>query len=143
MIRVDLTGVEETAFSIVPPGNYEAVVAQVDEKEGPKGPYLEWQLKLVETLGMNSVWFRTSFSPQSLWNLKRSLRVLGMPHDGVVQFSPNDVVGRRCVAVIENEQYQGRTQARVVALELSQVPQEVPAGSTGQATNTLDADIPF
>lgn len=140
MIRIDLSAAEESGRAgLLPRGDYEATVMGLTEKEGPKGPYLEWSLKLVEANGQPEVRLRTSLTPKSLWVIKRTLSALGLPHTGVVSFSEEDVVGLPCMVSIAHEDYQGTKQARAQFIKETRREQL----TRGPDAPDDGADIPF
>lgn len=94
-------------------GTYAAKVKKIEEKTGRDSgaEYLQWTLELTD-VGAR-VFFITSLQQQALWNLKRLLKALEMPHSGEIDIDFDDCRGRQLMVDIENEDYQGEPRPRV------------------------------
>ena len=127
---VDLTGVEANAFKALPRGRYRVVVDRPPElrisgTSGNEGAF--WLFRVSDVLDTNPVIedpttvidqtipHNTSFSPQSLWNLKRTLVALGeepevlegelnIDEDYLAKFE-----GREAIVSVIQREYQGET----------------------------------
>jgi len=77
VITVDFTDVETR--ELLPPDEYIAKVHDIEEEEGDKGPYLNWILKVSEgEYKGKTLYYITSLTKQSLWNLRAVLEALGI-----------------------------------------------------------------
>lgn len=83
------TQAEEGASDIplLDPGVYGASLQKVEEKEGPKGPYWEWEF-LVETDSEGNeleqtarIWENTSLSEKAIWRVQKMFDAFGVDSD--------------------------------------------------------------
>ena len=117
-IRLNMTGVSVKATPL-PPGYYQAVVAQCEQKTSQSGnPTLAWQFAVTEPEEFvgRKAFFNTSLQQQALWNLKRTLLALGFEEDdleGEIDLDPGDLVGIECTLVVIEDEWQGETTGRV------------------------------
>ena len=115
-----------SGFEPIEPGTYLANLTSLEMKQGPKGPYIKWEFTLSEGEHANrKVWNNTSLAPQSLWVLKQILKDAFKFSDE--ELSGNfdtdeltELVGQEVAVVLTNEDYQGQTQTRVVAVKGSE-----------------------
>jgi len=77
LVTVDFTDVETR--ELIPDGDYHVRVEEIEQEEGDKGPYLNWVLKIPsgEYKG-KKLYYMTSLTKQSLWNLRAVLEALGV-----------------------------------------------------------------
>ena len=72
-----LNDIKETEFPLKPQGVYECVVAHVEKRDGPKGPYFNWQYEIAKGPQSGGKLFDvTSLTPNSLWKLKKVLSAI-------------------------------------------------------------------
>lgn len=115
-IAVDFSGVESGGRAI-PDGDYLLEVVSCEEKEGRESGaiYLAWKYKVAEGPYKGAtVYDNTSLSPQALWRLKRLLEAMGIQADGKMSLDINSFKGKRVLAQIANETYNGKEKPRVV-----------------------------
>jgi len=115
-IAVDFSGVESGGRAI-PDDDYLLEVVSCEEKEGRESGalYLSWKYKVAEgTYKGATVYDNTSLSPQALWRLKRLLEAMGIQADGKMSLDINSFKGKRVLAQIANETYNGKEKPRVV-----------------------------
>ena len=113
-ISVNFTGVESRV--LLPEDDYAVKVSEVTKEEGSKGDYLKWVFEVTEgKLAGNKVYFNTSLTEQSLWNLKNLLVTLGVevPNDEL-DIDLDELVDLEMMAAIAHENYEGKRQARLV-----------------------------
>ncbi|MBD3268524.1 DUF669 domain-containing protein [bacterium] len=141
IINIDMTGVK-TEIEPIPPGVYDATVVEVEQKTSKKGnPYLNWKFDAEPNPdtgfdGTTPAWYITSLLPDALWNLKRTLKALGIPEDeleGELQLDPIDLIGLECTLVIVADFYDGE--------ETTRVDEVLPAGAEVDRTPTEDEDL--
>jgi hypothetical protein len=102
-------------FKTVPEGDYHVKVSDVEQKEGQKADYLNWELTIVG--GPNKgqkLWYITSFAENSLWNLKAWLEAMEAdipeePEDVAI----NDYIGLELSVSVTHEEYEGKDRAKV------------------------------
>lgn len=130
-IRVDFTDVQDTGFTPLDVGTYNAVVFDAGVREGRTSgkPYVNWEMKIVDgdSAGRRA-WYTTSLQPQSLWKLRQVLVNLGTnPEEleGDFELELADYIGRTCRIVIGHEEYNGEVRDRVVDV--------LPAGEDGDS----------
>lgn len=103
----DLTGVpsEEDRFRL-PPGEYEAVVEDVEHyigKSSGKKSY-KWTFLVSSKDRDLTVYLYTSLDPKAAWRLGQVTSALGVGGTGsVVKFSRRQVVGRRVLVELKDE----------------------------------------
>ena len=109
-ISLDFSDVQE--FEALAEGNYKVKVAEIEMKEGAKGPYLSFTFDVV---GKKSKLFHNcSLAPQALFNLKRVLEALGMQVPSkAFDLDPDDLVGLTAVVEVGHELYEGKKRARI------------------------------
>lgn len=115
-ISVDFSGVESGGRAI-PDDDYLLEVVSVEEKEGRDSGaiYLAWKYKVADGAYKGAtVYDNTSLSPQALWRLKRLLEAMGIQADGKMSLDINSYKGKRVLATIANEEYNGKQKPRVV-----------------------------
>ena len=115
-IAVDFSGVESGGRAI-PDDDYLLEVVSCEEKEGRESGaiYLAWKYKVAEGPYKGAtVYDNTSLSPQALWRLKRLLEAMGIQADGKMSLDINSFKGKRVLAQIANETYNGKEKPRVV-----------------------------
>lgn len=111
----------------LPPGEYEAIIAKVEGREGPTAPYLNWEFDILdpEYVG-RKVWMITSLSPKALWGLRDNLEALGIDVEGELDLELEegtnilidpDVIGEPCLLGITVEKGQRGEQNRVRIIE--------------------------
>lgn len=111
----DLSKIE--GRSLVPEGEYLFEVKGVDEGEGDAGPYLKWSFIVADGKYKNTTInpYVTSFSENSLWNLRSLLEALNFPiPDEPQEIDPDELVGLQMKGTIEHDTYQGRKQSKLV-----------------------------
>ena len=131
-IAVDFSGVESGGRAI-PDDDYLLEVVSCEEKEGRESGalYLSWKYKVAEgTYKGATVYDNTSLSPQALWRLKRLLEAMGIQADGKMSLDINSFKGKKVLAQIANETYNGKEKPRVVEFLFG----EVPAGGGSSAS---------
>lgn len=123
-INVDMSDAQD--FTPVPPGTYECVVTNAEERESAKShlPYIALELTIDGGDCDNRKLFHNlSLSPQSVSFLKRGLIALGYQPDdlvGKVSLEIADLIGSRCQAVTALEDYEGEDRTRVKRIQRSE-----------------------
>lgn len=115
-LSVDFTGVESGGSRAIPDGEYLLEVVSVEEKETKDGDssYLAWKWKIVDgEYKSATVYDNTSLKPTALWRLKTLLEVLGMEVSGKMGLNFGELKGKRLLAKIANETYQGKEKPRL------------------------------
>lgn len=113
-----LKDVEGTEFPLLPVGVYDCVVAHVEKREGPKGPYFNWQYEIIKgPYSGRKLFDITSLSKPALWKLKKTLvAILGEGSHELEVLSNFEVDGdsfamniqtcieKRCKLYVEHEE---------------------------------------
>jgi flagellar biosynthesis GTPase FlhF len=126
-VSVNFTGVESRV--LLPEDDYHVKVSEVTKEEGSKGDYLKWVFEVTEgKFEGNKVYFNTSLTEQSLWNLKNLLTTLGVevPNDEL-DIDLDELVDLEMMAAIAHENYEGKRQARLVDFYASDESASAPA----------------
>lgn len=114
MLGVDFTGVETR--DALPAGEYGVEVVAIEQKQGGKGPYLNWQFRVC--MGPHEgkkIWNVTSLSPKSLWVLRKQLEALGLKTvSGRFNIDLNALTGLRCGIKTEQREFDGKIKAKVI-----------------------------
>lgn len=114
LVTVDFTDVETR--ELIPEGDYHVRVEDIEQEEGDKGPYLNWELKIPsgEYKG-KKLWYITSLTKQSLWNLRAVLEALGVevPKSKMALDLPS-YKGLEMGVSVEIEKYKGKEKNVVV-----------------------------
>jgi hypothetical protein len=112
-IGVDFTDVESR--ELLPEGEYAVEVVDIEEKEGDKGPYLNWEFRVV--IGQfkgRKIWNVTSLAAQSLWVLKNTLIALGVdPGTGKFTLNPMALKGLKMGVKLVHREFDKKTRAKV------------------------------
>jgi hypothetical protein len=139
-VRVDFSKARD--FEAMPVGPYPIVVEETEIRDGKEFPYINWTLK-VDT-GENAgrkLWMTTSLDPNSTWSLKNSLKALGETspdlNEDTFEIDPDDYLGRRAIANVSQETYQGSLRNKVDSLS----PIPGAASSTGSSRARTPAGI--
>lgn len=123
--KVDFTDVETR--EVVPEGDYGVEVVSVEEREGQKGPYLNWELKVVTGPFVGKkLWYVTSLAQQSLWVLRATLEALGLKTpSSKYEFNLDFVIGRTMGVKVEHRIFEGKTRAKITDIfPLDELPEE-------------------
>lgn len=114
LVTVDFTDVETR--ELIPDGDYHVKVEKCEQEEGDKGPYLNWVLKIPsgEYKG-KQLYYITSLTKQSLWNLRAVLEALGIevPKSKMSLDIPS-YKGLEMGVSVETEKYKGKEKNVVV-----------------------------
>lgn len=108
VIEVDFTDVETR--ELIPDGDYAVKVKDISEEKGEKGPYLNWEL-LISTgeYKGKKLWYITSLTKQSLFNLRAVLEALGVEvPKSKMQIDPPSYKGLEMGVSVESEKYKGK-----------------------------------
>jgi hypothetical protein len=140
-VRVDFSKARD--FEAMPVGPYPVVVEETEIRDGKEFPYINWTFK-VET-GENAgrkLWMRTSLDPNSTWSLKAALKALGETspqlNEDTFEIDPDDYLGRRAIANVSQETYQGTLRNNIDTLSPIQ---GTPTSSSGVRTGRVPAGI--
>lgn len=124
-IKVDFSKTQ--GFEALPAGDYPITVEETEVRQGAKAEYVNWTLK-VETgeFAGRKLWMTSSLLDTAAWSLKAALQALGETDPsivgsdvGVVEFDPDDYLGRSAIAHVSQETYKERLQNRVDSLSPS------------------------
>jgi hypothetical protein len=118
IIQIDMSGQEDGiggSFHI-PEGNYRLKVDSVEEDTSKAGnDQLKWIWIGVEDKAKGKkFWWYTVLPPRDARALKHTLIRLGVEvPDSVMDLDLDDLVGREAVAIIEDDEYEGRVRSKI------------------------------
>jgi hypothetical protein len=140
VITVDFKGVEGKR-QVIPEGDYTFRVDEVTKDMGDKGEYLAWVFQVEEGDKKGAkVWYNTSLTPQSLWNLRNLLETLGVEiPDGPLDIDLTELVDLSVGGTVVHEEWQGKDRARIAdffPLEDDGEPEGTKAASTKDKAET-------
>jgi hypothetical protein len=104
---------------------------EVKQAEGKEHPYLNWELTIADGEHEGrKLYYMTSLSPKALWNLQQSLQSFSLEDEELeINFDEDtnfvtspDLAGQAALATVKNTTYEGRVQARVIALDGNEAP---------------------
>lgn len=112
-ISIDLSETESSG--VLPEGDYVVEVVKIEQKEGQRAPYLNWELKVTEGKHKGKkVWNMTSLSAASLWNLRANLEALGYEiPTGAFDLDTEDLIGLEMGVSVEHETYNNKKKAKI------------------------------
>lgn len=116
VVTVDFEGVESGGKRVRKAGEYLCKVEEITKEIGDIAPYLAWQFEVIDGECEGSkLWTNTSLAKQALFNLRGLLEALGeeVP-DSELDIDLEDMVDKEVVLVVEMEDYEGKSKARVV-----------------------------
>lgn len=112
---VDFSGVESGGRA-VPDDRYLLEVLSVEEKESSEGnPYFAWKWKVSEGPHKGAtIYDNTSLKSTALWRLKTLLECMGINvPNGKMTLDPTQWKGKKVMADVANETYQGKQKPRI------------------------------
>lgn len=114
IVHVDFTGV--SASGALPEDNYEVKVEDVTQEEGPKAPYLNFELKVSSgKYKGKKVWHICTLSPDGLFNLRGVLEALGVETpESAMDIDIRELKGLTMGISTEIEVYKKKPRTRVV-----------------------------
>jgi hypothetical protein len=138
VITVDFKGVEGKR-TVIPEGDYTFRVEEVTKDVGDKGDYLAWVFVVEEGDRKGAkVWYNTSLTPQSLWNLRNLLETLGVEiPDGPLDIDLTELVDLAVGGTVVHEEWQGKDRARIADFF---AVEEEPEEGTKEASTKDKAD---
>lgn len=107
------------SYGLLPEASYHVKVVKVEEKEGPKGPYLNWELEVVSGEHKGSkVWNITSLTDKSLWILKQWLEALeaDVPEEAE-EVAAEDYEGLELRITVKHDEYEGKKRPKISDFE--------------------------
>lgn len=140
MVKVNLAGITTGEFEALPRAYYNVRVSSFTEKESKKGkPMVEWQFTVTDgEFKGRRIWLNNTLTKEALWAYKRTLLAIGFTEEqleGDVEIEADEVVDLECVLKTDQEEYNGKTQTRVVGL--------YPAGTIPEEAGDDELEIPF
>ena len=117
IVTLNMRGVETRVN--VEPGEYDAKVVEVTQEEGDKGTYLAWKFEITDGDAEGApLYYNTSLTKQSLWNLKGLLETLDVDiPDDEFDIDLDELVDGELRLIVDEEEYNGKMKARVVDFE--------------------------
>jgi hypothetical protein len=129
----DLSGVDASGGSFhIPPGEYLMECTAVTPHKAKSGnDSLKWEFTGQDGRAKGKKFFvYTSFGEDALWKLKATLISLGADiPDSAFEIDPDDIVGRTCLGIVTDDEYEGKPVSRLSQTELIEEA-EATAGKT-------------
>ena len=112
-IALDFTNVESR--ELLPEGEYAVEVKEIEQREGNKGPYLNWELQVCAgQFKGRKIWNVTSLAVQSLWVLRATLEALGVQvPGGKFILQPDAYKGLKMGVRLVHRVHDSKTRAKV------------------------------
>ena len=114
----DLTEVsEEPVSTLIAPGTYSVIVTDAEERTastGRQGIGLDLEITEGSDKG-RGLWDTCWLSEKAMWRIKKMLIALQFPvPEGEFDLDPSQLIGRKMFVVVDHEEFDGKTRARVV-----------------------------
>lgn len=111
----DLSEVEGRR-TLLPEDTYKVKITGVRLEEGAKGDYYAWEFQVIEGSCKGSkLWYNTSLSENSLWNLRGLLEAAGIEiPDSAFELEPSELMDLELMVDVEHEEYEGKDRAKIV-----------------------------
>lgn len=117
VVKVNFKGVEGRV--LLPENDYRVRVKEVTKEEGDKAPYLKW---VFETKGAKdkkyngkNLYYNTSLSPDSLWNLRNLLEACGIEvPNSTKEIDLTELEDLELFVTVEHDTYNGKKRSNVV-----------------------------
>lgn len=112
-LKVDFTGVE--AFNRMSEGQHVVKIVSADVRQSQGGNDMI-VVAFEDVKGQDKgarAYENYPLVENALWKLKGMLQAIGMKCDGKVQLDLDKLVGKTCIAVITEEEYDGKIRSRV------------------------------
>lgn len=119
--KVNFSDVQD--FEPMPAGIYHVEVVDVKLKESQSSdyPYLNWEFVVLEEGYSNrKLWTITSLSPKAAFKMKEALIAFGESKEALTddfELDPETYIGRRCLAAVVQDTYQGKINNKIESLE--------------------------
>jgi len=116
--EIDLSDVPESGF-YVEPGEYGVKVIGCEKGMSKAGkPMITWEVALLDgpRPGMQlKTW--TVLTPEAMWKVADFFEALGVGKRGdKLTIDPTKIIGRRAIAVVQDDEYNGKTVSRLQSL---------------------------
>ncbi len=116
--EIDLSGVP-TGYTI-PNGEYTVELMNVEQGVSKSdNPQYIWYFEVVDH-PQHSGWelrVFTALTPAAMWKVAETVEALGLTGQGnTIRFKRSDVVGKRCRAVVEEQEYNGTVRSQISKL---------------------------
>lgn len=113
-IKLDFSGVE--ARVLVKEGEYLVKVAEVTKEKGDKADYFKWKFEIADgKFEGSALYYNTSLSEKSLWNLKSLLEALGVDlPDETFELDLTEMVDLELNVTVEHDTYESKKQSKIV-----------------------------
>jgi hypothetical protein len=101
-------------YDLLPVGVYTIVLFSVEEGQGAKGMYLNWECNVLEPTQFsgNKLWMITSFAEKALWRLKKLCEAVGViPENGALNATA--MLGKYLQCSVFHEEYEGKTRPKI------------------------------
>lgn len=125
-LALDFTGVETR--EVLPVGEYAVEVVNIEQKEGKKGAYLNWEFRVAQgPFKGQKLWSITSLAQQSLWVLKKYLEAMGVNIQGKFLMNLESLTGMKMGVKVEHKEFEGKVKAKIIdVFPLNELGPETP-----------------
>jgi hypothetical protein len=124
-LKVDMTDVE--SYTKCEEGEHVVKLVAVEEKVSSNGnDMLSMKYEVVSKGASQGATLYDNFTltEKALWKLKAYLSCIGLKAEGRIQIDLDNLVGKRCIAVVEHEEYNGTERAKIKDFKKIQVEPE-------------------
>ena len=146
-MELDLDNAEQISdFVSVPAGTYVCEIEEVRERHTRAGDDL-WALRLVvaegEFVGRHAAWDNLVFSSRGLNRVKPVLKALGLPADGKVELTPEQLKGRKVLVDVRPAEYHSPEGVMTRRNEIPYDGYRPLTGGTGGTGTPAEDSMPF
>ena len=118
-VKFDFSNVSD-GFELLPKGEYTCFLFDVYHKETKNGDDMYvLVLKVAEgEYKGRQLFYNLPVMPSTMWKIKETLEILGYEvPKSVVEVDFDDLLGRKCIAVVRHREWQGKTREDVQNLK--------------------------
>lgn len=112
----NLTQAKEQEFTLIPEGQYPALVISATEGESKekKTPFIKVKYEILEgEFAGKNIYDNFFFSEASLWRLNNALAIMGVEITDDMDVTESTFNGRTCLITVKHKEYNGKVYANV------------------------------
>ena len=113
----DLDLSDVTNYFIIPDGDYKVVCVDVEQSVSQAGnPQFVWTFSIEDGKYKGKEFKQfTALTPAAMWKVAETVTALGVGAAGErVKFTRATVVGKKCIATIEETEYKGKVNSSII-----------------------------
>lgn len=116
-VALDLPGDDDEPDWYIQEGDYPFRCIKAVLKESSRGPHDYVELTLLTYAPYDNmrreITHRCSLAPKAVWNLKKTLKAMGLPASGRINLDLDAMVGKWIMATTEDAEYKGRLKSEI------------------------------